>query len=677
MANARYPNRTRYFSAVRHPQIAFKNLDLELAAGKPVEIKNAQGIKDLWFAAGGFACVFQYQTFNPNKRWAVRCFLQSTSSVANHYGKVYRHLKNISCSSYFTKFLFQDKGIMVNGNFYPIVKMEWVEGKNLKDFIRDNKGNKSKLDALAKAWIKLSKDLVDAGIAHGDLQHGNILVDESNGINLKLIDYDSLYFKVDGNSINDEIKGLPGYQHPLRENLQKQCMEIDFFPQLVIYLSIVAIAEKPQLWKIYNIENTERLLFSLVDFQNPNKSKVFNDLSQLPSEISKLAKKLKQICNYTDFSKIPSLDTILTPPVQQWIPPVTSQQKTTQPPKPAASTATWNPVTSQQKTTQTPKPKPAASTTSWNPVTSQQKTTQTPKPKPAASTTSWNPVTSQSKTTQTPKPKPAASTTSWNPVTSQSKTTQTPKPKPAASTTSWNPVTSQSKTTQPPTSTQSPQQRVVWNPTPSPLTLSSKQQAVWNTGSSPLPLSQPKSLGTTNQTKLTNAQSSSGGNFVVKALAIISTIAAVALGGFCYYLYEEVREMKQNQKQLENQTRELKTEQNELQSRVNTIGNESNSKLPPGGQIIHSGYLSAKRENNLHIFWVNETGKFDFKLYDLDSDADFVLLNQQMEKVENSKRTSTGADQLNDFELRPGSYYVKVWLYDSQPTSYKLKISRH
>jgi predicted Ser/Thr protein kinase/cell division protein FtsL len=577
LANARYPNRTRYLSAVRHPQIAFKNLDPKLAGGKPEEITNAQGIKDLWFAAGGFACVFKYQTFNPDKRWAVRCFLQSTSSVANHYSRVSSHLKKINCRSYFTEFLFQDKGIMVDGKFYPIVKMEWVEGENLKDFIRDNRKNKSKLDALAKAWIKLSKDLVDTGIAHGDLQHGNILVDDSNGINLKLIDYDSLYFKVDGNSINDEIKGLAGYQHPLRETLQKQCMEIDFFPQLVIYLSIRAIAEKPQLWKTYNIENTERLLFSLADFQNPNKSKVFNDLSQLPSEISKLAKELQQICNYTDFSKIPPLDTILTPPVQR-----------------------WNPGTSQQQTTQTPQPTSATTTAIWNPGNSQQQTTQTPQPTSATTTAIWNPGNSQQQTTQTPQPTSATTTTSWTPVT-------------------------------------------------------------------------------TNQTPTSTAKSSSGGNFVVKALAIISIIAAFALGGFCYYLYEQVREIKQDKGQLKNQIRELKSEQNELQSNVNKIENETNSKLPPGGQIIHSGYLSVKGENNLHIFWVNQNGKFDFKLYDLDSDADFVLLNQQMAVIKNSKQTKGGkqSDSLENFELQPASYYVKVWLHSSQSTSYKLKISRH
>ncbi|MEG4287050.1 DUF1036 domain-containing protein [Microcoleus sp. A006_D1] len=308
-----YPTAGKYSSALRHPQITFKNLDPILVTGKPIEkAANSIGFKDLWSAAGGFACVFKYETFNPQKLWAVRCFLQSTSSVATHYSKVSTRLPNIPCSFYFVECSFLAEGIRVDGNLYPTVKMEWADGKDLRTFIRDNLNNKNKLDLLAQAWVKLSKDLADNGIAHGDLQHGNITVDDSNGINLKLIDYDSLYFSVDGNAINDEIKGIPDYQHPLRSKLQKQCLQIDFFPQLVIYLSIVAIAENPHLWNTYNLDNTERLLFSVPDFQNPDRSQVFQVLSQLsPNIIARLADELKKICKLTDFNKIPSLDDVL------------------------------------------------------------------------------------------------------------------------------------------------------------------------------------------------------------------------------------------------------------------------------------------------------------------------------------------------------------------------------
>jgi len=475
-----YPTISKYLSSIRYPQIAFKNLDPILVAGKPVEkAANSQGFKDLWTAAGGFACVFKYQTFNPNKLWAVRCFLQSTSSVASHYSKVSNRLKNVSCSSYFVECDFQAQGIRVDGNLYPIVKMEWAEGKDLRTFIRDNLNNKSKLDLLAQAWINLSKDLIQAGIAHGDLQHGNILVDDSNGVNLKLIDYDSLYFSVDGNSIDDEIKGIPDYQHPLRSALTKQSIEIDFFPQLVIYLSIIAIAENPQLWNTYNLDNTERLLFSTVDFQNPDTAQVFNTLSQLSSNVSRLADELKKLCKLTDFSKIPSLDAVLTPP-----------------------TTTWNPggTTTTTSTSQPQNPQPQT----WN---------------PAGTTT----TTSQPQT-QNPPPQ------TWNPTGTTTTTSQPQTPQPQT----WNPTGTTTTTSQPQTQNPPPQ---TWNPTGATTTTSQPQNPppqTWNPTGSSSNTSQPMNISPTLVTS----------HFWVKAIAVVSTVVATAFGGFSYYQYQQLNQIK-------------------------------------------------------------------------------------------------------------------------------------
>ena len=171
-------------------------------------------------------------------------------------------------------------------------------------------------------------------------------------------------------------------------------MEIDFFAQLVIYLSIRAIAEEPQLWKIYNIDDKERLLFSHDDFENPDRSQIFNDLSQLSSDVSELAEELKKICKYTDFSKIPSLDKILTPPVQQWNPRTNSSSIPTQSPTPtpAPTTKSWNPANSRSTATKSPTPTPTPSTTSWNPGNS--RSTKTKSPTAAQSTGQkavWNP----------------------------------------------------------------------------------------------------------------------------------------------------------------------------------------------------------------------------------------------------------------------------------------------
>jgi len=451
-----YPTISKYYSSIRHPQVAFKNTDPILAAGKPVEISNSQGIRNLWSAAGGFACVFKYETFHPKKLWAIRCFLQSTSTVANHYSKVSSRLPNIPCSSYFVECSFLHQGILADGNLYPIVKMEWAEGKDLRTFIQDNLNNKNKLDLLAQAWVKLSKNLADNGIAHGDLQHGNITVDDSSGVNLKLIDYDSLYFSVDGNGINDEIKGIPDYQHPLRAKLQKQCLQIDFFPQLVIYLSIVALAENPQLWNNYNLDNTERLLFSVPDFQNPDRAQIFQVLSQLSPNIARLADELKKICKLTEFSKIPSLDTVLTPPVTKWNP---AGSGTTSP--------TQNPQTQQ-----------------WNP-SGGTATNQPQNPQPQT----WNPVGSG--TTSQPQHPP---TQKWNP--------------------SGGTATNQSQNPQPQT----------WNPTGSNSTNPNIN---------------------TSQTSLTQPTQKGSYPVLVKTIAVISTFIATALGGFCYYQYQQINQVKQ------------------------------------------------------------------------------------------------------------------------------------
>jgi hypothetical protein len=314
-----YPSRSEYYSAIRNPQFAFRkrdvysqserDLDSSLVKGKALEKVKSNGIKDIWSAAGSFAIVFKYESYSPKKIWAIKCFYRSNFDIVNHYKKVLKNLKNNLLQAYFVDFYLLEEGIRVHGICYPILKMEWIEDENLKKFIKANLNRKNILKSLAEQWLKLSKDLLDAGIAHGDLQHGNIVVNNRfDRLNLKLLDYDSLYFAKDFQSVQDNIKGLSDYQHPLRKSLDKRCLEIDFFPQLVIYLSILALAEDKKLWHTYNVELREGLLFSRTDFENPEQASIFKTLAHLPDPIPALANKLKKICQLTEFRNIPSLD---------------------------------------------------------------------------------------------------------------------------------------------------------------------------------------------------------------------------------------------------------------------------------------------------------------------------------------------------------------------------------
>lgn len=305
-----YPSKTDYHNAIKHPSIVFKNLDSQLEQGHAIKSSNGQS---LWIASGQFACVFQFETSSPKKFWAVRCPTENIANVAQHYKKVTRCLQSIIYSSeYFLQFEYLDPGILVNGNKYPIIKMEWSKGVNLDKFIEKNLNDQTKLKQLAQSWFELSENLLKDRIAHGDLQHGNILVIDQNLPEIKLVDYDSLYYEPeDGINTPDQIKGVNGYQHPLRDNIQNKSVNVDFFSHLIIYLSIVTLSEKPQLWQQYKCSNSERLLFQRTDFEKPDQAQIFTDLAQLSSDTARLAEKVKEICKIKNFYQIPSLNNVL------------------------------------------------------------------------------------------------------------------------------------------------------------------------------------------------------------------------------------------------------------------------------------------------------------------------------------------------------------------------------
>lgn len=319
----KYPSRSEYCSAIRYPKIAFRktdpvskrsrDLDPLLVNGKAVERTAAFGTKAVWSASGNFAIVFKYKTPAPDKLWAVRCFYRANYNVTRHYQNALKQLKKRSCRQYFIDFKCHKEGIRVLGKCYPLLRMEWPEGDNLKKFLKANLGNKRKLQQLADLVFKLAKDLREAGVAHGDIQHGNIIVVEEKGkLALKLIDYDSLYFVEDGDTVKNAIKGLSDYQHPQRKRLEYSCLAIDYFPFLVIYLSILALAEDKVLWEIYKLDDRDGLLFCEQDFLMPDRSKIFTALSFLPPPISTLSEQLKEMCRFTNFKLIPPLDFVVS-----------------------------------------------------------------------------------------------------------------------------------------------------------------------------------------------------------------------------------------------------------------------------------------------------------------------------------------------------------------------------
>jgi serine/threonine protein kinase len=262
---------------------SIKNLDIFL---KIPELKgaiprlNSNGTPFTF--TGGFNMVFQL--LHNSKKWAFRIWHIPMGENKERYLAISRYLSKTKLN-YFADFIYDENGLLVNGELTDTIRMEWLDGVLLKDYIEVNLNNKLKLEALANEFLEMSKILRKNKISHGDLQEGNILVEASGKI--RLVDYDSICIpEIEGQS--DLVTGLKGYQHPSRFQSGKASLKADYFSELIIYISILGIASNPELWDKYQVKDTQYLLFTENDFENIQSSAIYNELIGINSLMDKL-----------------------------------------------------------------------------------------------------------------------------------------------------------------------------------------------------------------------------------------------------------------------------------------------------------------------------------------------------------------------------------------------------
>ena len=159
---------------------------------------------------GGFNMVFQLT--HKSKKWAFRVWHVPMDENEERYLKISKYLTSKKLP-YFAEFIYDEKGLLINGELVDTIRMEWLDGMLFKEYIEKNLANPSLLVSLADSFLKMCKDLRDNQISHGDLQEGNILVTEKG--NIKLVDYDSICIpEIEGQK--ELVTGLKGYQHPSR-----------------------------------------------------------------------------------------------------------------------------------------------------------------------------------------------------------------------------------------------------------------------------------------------------------------------------------------------------------------------------------------------------------------------------------------------------------------------------
>ncbi len=227
--------------------------------------------------SGSFADVYQVRGAD-GQRWAVKCFTREVAGLRQRYDAISRHLRQAKLS-FTADFSYLDEGIRVRGSWFPILKMQWVEGLTLNEFVGRYADKPAYLEALLQVWVRMSKKLRAAEISHCDLQHGNVLLVPGAGANslaLKLVDYDGMWVPALARGHSGEV-GHPSYQHPHRLRDQTYSLDVDRFPLLLIATGLRAVTVKGRaLWDKY--DNGDNILFRQADLLAPTKSFLFLDL---------------------------------------------------------------------------------------------------------------------------------------------------------------------------------------------------------------------------------------------------------------------------------------------------------------------------------------------------------------------------------------------------------------
>ena len=304
-----WPTPQDYNEAIQNPHLNFD--DPELKAGQPAltPLGLPRPIN------GSFASVYRMQC--GKREWAIRCFLREFNDQQQRYTAISQHLATAQLP-YTVAFAFLPQGIKVRGQWYPILKMEWVQGDSLNTYIQKHLGNPATLLILADRWIAMIRALRQHGMAHGDLQHDNVLV--VNG-DFRLVDYDGMYVPALRGRQSHEL-GHRHYQHPQRTAADFGPF-LDNFSAWVIYVSLMMLSINPSLWQRLDA-GEEHLLLRREDFENPHTSQPLSVLQQITdskaqSIISHFASLL-----YLDLSEIPPLDQLSLPSINPPTAPETS-----------------------------------------------------------------------------------------------------------------------------------------------------------------------------------------------------------------------------------------------------------------------------------------------------------------------------------------------------------------
>ena len=294
-----YPLISEYIEAIKSAEDNFEELNYL----RPV--LSGDGLPVM--TGGNFAEVFKLKDVRNGKYYAIKCFTKEQEGRAEAYRQISKELKDVS-SPYLTSVRYIENELFVDTDQtketeFPVLLMDWVEGKTLDRYLRDNLNDKYAIEMLAYRFSQLAQWLLPQPFAHGDLKPDNIIVREDG--TLVLVDYDGMFVPDMRGQMAREL-GSPDFRHPLR-NENEFDQGIDDFPVMSILISLIGISKSPDLLSKYGAP--DRLLFSKTDYANIDQQNIIKDLLLIDDEtLRTLTCIFVSLCHQRFPIAIPSLE---------------------------------------------------------------------------------------------------------------------------------------------------------------------------------------------------------------------------------------------------------------------------------------------------------------------------------------------------------------------------------
>lgn len=233
----------------------------------------------LVMTSGNFAVVFKMKDEQDGKLYAVKCFTKEQEGRDESYKLISDELEFVS-SNYLTPIKYLERELFVDTNQteeteFPVLLMDWVEGKTLDKYLHEKSGDKFLLEMIAYQFCKMSSWLLSQPFAHGDLKPDNILVKDDGSI--VLVDYDGMYVPAMKGE-NAREQGSPGFRHPSRINGVFDD-HVDDFPLSLIAMSLKAYSISPKL--LDNYCNSDTMFFTEKEFENIHLTKAMMAILEL------------------------------------------------------------------------------------------------------------------------------------------------------------------------------------------------------------------------------------------------------------------------------------------------------------------------------------------------------------------------------------------------------------